>query len=279
MGQLYPNPISTTAGITIIAGTGLSGGGSAVLGGSIPIAATGGLAATRAAYTTTPATDGITQNFDIVGFPLGLDLSYADVFVNGVLQTLNVQYAISGSLLLFTYAPAAGDIIDVVFSSPVGSRFQYQLSPAPNGATTSFSFPTDTPTSLYVDIYNNGILQTPGFSYNLNLTAGVWAVVFTTAPLTGDILEAVFAPADGPNSRNLYGLTPIANGSTTSFTISPAMGPWVGYLTNINLYADVYINGIYQTISTNYNLNLVGGVWTIVFTTAPKTGDILEVVF
>jgi hypothetical protein len=273
MGQLYPNPISSTSGITIIAGTGLSGGGFVLLNGTVFLSATGGSGATRNAYTVSQTPNGSAQNFTIVNFPPNITISYADVFVNGIIQTVNTDYTLSNTgNLNFTFAPATGDIIDIVFSNPPGTRFQYTLSPAPNGVTTSFSFPTDMPTSAYVDVFVNGILQTPTTNYTLNLTAGTWSVVFTTAPATGDVLEAVFSPSE-QSTRNLYATSPAPNGATTSFTITG------GVPSNPNLYIDVFVNGIYQTIGTNFNLNLVSGVWNIVFTTAPLTGDIIETVF
>ena len=146
------------------------------------------------------------------------------------------------------------------------------MTPAPNGATTSFSFPNDLPTSSYVDTFVNGIIQTPGTNYALNLTAGTWALVFTSAPLTNDVIETVFAPSE-QSTRNLYATSPSPNGATTSFSIT------TGVPTNPNLYIDVFLNGIYQTAGTQYNLNLVGGSWRVVMTTAPLTNDLLEVVF
>lgn len=273
MGQLYPNPISSTAGITIVAGSGLSGGGTAVLGGTIFLSATGGASASRQVYTVTPVADGLTQVFQITSFPVGSDPNYYDVFVNGVLQSLGTNYTFVTSTITFTFAPATNDVIEVVLSNPAGSRFQYQMTPATNGIVTSFSFPTDTPQTSYVDVFLNGLFQTPTTNYALNLTSGTWALVMTTAPLTGDILETVFAASDGAQTRNNYQLTPAADGVTTSFGI---VG---GIPTNPNLYLDCYVNGIYQTINTEFHLNLVAGVWKIVFTTAPLTGDTLDVVF
>ncbi len=273
MGQLFPNPVSSTDGVTIIAGSGLSGGGFVGLGGTTTLSATGGTSGTRKAYTVVQTPNGATQNFTIANFPVGLSLQYADVFVNGILQTLNTNYTLpGGSQLNFTFAPATGDIIDIVFSNPPGTRFQYLMTPSPNGATTSFSFPNDLPTSSYVDTFINGILQTTGTNYALNLTSGTWAIVFTSAPRTNDVIETVFAPSE-QSARTLYSTSPAPNGATTSFTIV------TGVPTNPNLYIDVFVNGIYQTAGTNYNLNLVGGVWNIVFTTAPLTGDVIETGF
>lgn len=273
MGQLYPCPISSTDGITINAGAGLSGGGFAVLGGSVFISATGGASSSRQVYDVTPAADGLTQVFEITSFPAGSDPNYYDVYVNGVLQTLGTNYTFVTNTITFTFAPATNDTIEVVLSNPAGSRFQYQMTPATDGVTTSFSFPTDLPQTSYVDVFLNGIYQTPNVQYNLNMTAGTWAVVMTTAPLTGDVLETVFAASDGAQTRNNYQLTPATDGVTTSFGI---VG---GTPTSPNFYIDCYVNGLYQTIGTNFNLNLVGGVWNVVFTTAPKTGDTLDVVF
>jgi len=273
MGQLYPCPVSSTEGVTIVAGQGLTGGGFVALGGTLTLAATGGSQSSRNVYGVVQSTNGATQIFTIANFPNSISsISYADVFLNGILQTLGTNYTLSGNIITFTSAPATGDVIEIVFSTPPGNRNQFQLTPSPNGSTTSFTFPSLTPATSYVDVFVNGILQTPGTDYNLNLTAGTWAVVFTTAPATGDILEAVFAPAEA-STRNLYTTTPSPNGSHTTFTIVN------GVPENQNLYIDVFLNGIYQTAGTDYNLNLVGGVWTIVYTTAPLTGDVLETVF
>jgi hypothetical protein len=274
VGQLYPNPVSSTTGVTVFAGPGLSGGGFVPLNGAITLsAAIGGADASRVAYPVSPAADGSFQTFTITGYPAGLTLLYADVYVGGVLQTLGTNYTfpVPGSIF-FTTAPASGDRIDVVFSNPPGNRFQYAMTPAPNGVTTSFSFPGDLPSTSYVDVYVNGVLQTPTINYSLNLTAGTWSVVFTTAPLTNDIIETVFAP-DELSTRNLYTLTPAADGVTTSFGIG------AGSPVNPDLYIDVFVNGLFQSPVTNYNLNLVDGIWTVVFTTAPLLGDAVETVF
>src|SRR6266850_1327136 len=273
MGQLYPLPISNTSGVSVLAGSGLSGGGFVPIGGSVTLSASGGSQNSRKAYSVTPAPDGSFQTFTIVGFPSGLSLLYADVYVNGILQTLNTNYTFpSPGSILFSTAPASGDVIDVVFSNPNGNRFIYTLTPAADSVTTSFSFPADLPASSYVDIYVNGILQTPTTNYTLNRMSGVWTIIFTTAPTTGDALEAVFAP-DEQTTRNLYATTPATDGVTTNFTI---VG---GTPSNPNIYIDTFLNGLYQTAGSNYFLNLVSGVWTIAMTTAPLTGDFLEVVF
>jgi hypothetical protein len=273
MGQLYPLPISKSSGVTVTAGSGLSGGGFVSIGGSITLSASGGAQASRKAYAVSPSPDGSFQTFTIVGFPPGLSLLYADVYINGLLQTINTNYTfpVQGSIL-FSTAPLTGDVIDVVFSNPNGNRFQYQLTPAADSVTTSFSFPADLPSSSYVDIYVNGILQTPTTNYSLNLASGVWTVVFTTAPTTGDILEAVFTP-DEQTTRNRYSTTPATDGVTTNFTIVS------GVPSNPNLYIDVFLNGLYQTAGSNYFLNLVSGIWTIAMVTAPLAGDVLETVF
>lgn len=66
----------------------------------------------RNIYGVTPAPDGSNKVFLIKGFPPG---PYADINVNGVLQTPGVHYVLLGNQITFTQAPKANADIEAVF--------------------------------------------------------------------------------------------------------------------------------------------------------------------
>lgn len=96
MPQLYPCSISSTQPF---------GGG----GGGSPVP-------TRNMYALSPAADGVTTDFTIVGgTPSG---TYVDCFVGGIFQTPVTNYVFTPSNpspIHFTTAPAVSDILEVAF--------------------------------------------------------------------------------------------------------------------------------------------------------------------
>lgn len=73
-------------------------------------------------------------------------------------------------------------------SSP-GQRNMYATSPAPDGSRTIFGIVGGTPSTSYIDVYINGIIQAPsGAGYSF--ASG--QIVFVNPPLPGDVIQVVF---------------------------------------------------------------------------------------
>jgi len=255
MGQIYPTPSSFGQSLTINTSPPLTGGGPVSLGGSLTLGLSTSNSSTRLAYVVTPAPDGTVANFTIVGLPSGSDVSYADVFVDGKLQ-LSSAFNLSGSTLSLNTPPTVGQKVRVVCSTPTDSRQQYTLA---SSSSTVFTFPSVSPQSTYVDIYDgNGKLQTVGATgYYLNITNGSYSVVFASAPTTP--IVAVFDPSVN-SGRNLYATTPI---TSTTFSISGG-SPSTSYI-------DVFDQGLFlmDGSSYDYTLSYTSGSWIITFASAP----------
>lgn len=261
MPQLYPQPVSSTIGVTINAGDGLVGGGTVTLGQSVGISEQ----APRVSFTTTPAPDGLIGSFTIQGpIPPG----QVDVYVDGAVQLLD-DYNLVGSQIQFNTPPASGVDIFAVYAPTADGFQQFTLTPAADGTVTSFTFPSALPSARYVDVYDaSGLLLTAGTDYTLNLIAGVWSVVFTVAPAASATPVAVFSVTDF-SDRNQYALSPAPNGTVTRFSITGGVPKTT---------ADVFSSGLYQGTDV-CTLNLIAGVWVIDFVAAPLTGQILLAVF
>lgn len=259
MPQLYPQPVSSTIGVTILAGAGLFGGGPVALNQSVTLSSQ----TNRIQYPLTPVPDGANGSFTIQGpVPSG----YVDLFAAGLLQNVSA-YTRSGSQIFFVTPPSASVSMAAVYATPVDTRQQYTLTPAANGTVTSFTFPTALPNAGYVDVYtSDGHMLTAGVDYTLNRVSGNWTVVFTTAPGAGLTPMSVFSP-DVADNRNQYNLSPVANGTTTQFRI-------LGGAPSGSV--DVFDNGV---LRLDTSVDLVAGVWMITFGTAPVTGHTLLAVF
>ena len=255
MGQIYPTPTSVGQSLTINTNSPLTGGGSVSLGGSLTLGLSTSNSSTRQAYVVTPAPDGTTANFTIVGLPPGSNVSYADVFVDGKLQFVS-SFTLSGSSLSLNTAPTTGQKVRVVCSTPTDNRQQHTLTAS---SSTVFTFPSVSPQSTYVDIYDgNGKLQIVGATgYYLNITNGSYFVVFASAPVTPVI--AVFDPSVN-SGRNLYSMT---STSSTTFSISGGSPS--------TPYVDIFDQGLFlmDGSSYDYTLSYSSGVWVVTFASAP----------
>lgn len=266
MPQLYPTPPSSTEYVIVNAGSGLAGGGKVPLGGSVTLSVAGSTSSSTArnCYALSPAADGTTTTFNIVNAALPLP-AYIDVYVNYLLQDKST-YTASGSTITFSTAPSASVPLFTVYATN-DTRNQYSLSPV-GSSTTNFQFPAGSnPDGNYVDVFVSGVLQDTSL-YSLNYTSGSWGVTFNSSQSSSDIL-AVYSTTVF-STRNMYRATPVIDGTTTAFTIHNG--------TPVSLYVDVYINGLFQDSISTYNLNIISGVWQLVYTSAPASGT-MQVVF
>lgn len=269
MPQLYPNPVSSTQNLTINTNYPLTGGGLVSLGGNLTLGLTSSQNSTRLQYTVSPAPNGTVANFTIDNTSSSLVLSYADVYINGKIQLLST-YTLSGNVLSFNTPPLTGAKIYAVFAQPADQRQMYTLTPATDGVTTIFSFPTAQPDSSYVDIYVGQIMQIVGVDYYLNINNGAYSVNFVVAPAAGLSLVAVYDPSVNAG-RNQYAVTPATDGTTTAFQILGG-GP-------SSPYVDVFSAGLFKAETIDYNFQFVSGKWTITFGTAPAASTSLVVLF
>lgn len=259
MPQLYPQGVSSTVGVTVLAGAGLFGGGFVGLNQSITLSSQ----TNRIQYPMTPVPDGANGSFTIQGpVPTG----YVDLFVAGLLQDIAL-YAQTGSQIFFITPPASGASLAAAYATPVDTRQQYTLTPAADGTVTSFTFPTALPNASYVDVYSSdGHMLIAGVDYTLNRLSGNWTVDFAVAPGAGLTPLTVFSP-DVFDDRNQYNLSPVPDGAITQFLIlggAPSGS------------ADVFDDGV---LRLDTSVDLVAGVWMITFGTAPTAGDTLLAVF
>lgn len=268
MPQLFPNPVSSTQNLTINTTYPLTGGGSVPLGGNITLAVSSSQNSTRSQYTVSPAPNGAVANFTIDNTSSSLQLTYADVYINGLIQ-LPSAYTLSGNVLSFNTPPSTGAKIYAVFAQPADARQMYSMTPVADGVTTIFSFATTQPVGSYVDIYVGQKMQIVGTDYYLNINNGVYTVHFTSAPASAVSIQAVF-DASANAGRAQYGMTPAPNSSQTTFQI-------IG--TPSSSYIDVFNAGLFKAEAVDYSFQFVTGVWTVTFSVAPTTGTSLVAIF
>lgn len=269
MPQLFPNPVSSTQNLTINTSYPLIGGGSVALGGNLTLAVSSTQNSNRLQYSVTPAPDGTIANFNIVNTSSSLSIPYADVYVNGQIQ-LTSNYSLTGNVLSFNTAPAAAAKIYAVFAQPADERNMYTLTPATDGVTTIFSFPSTQPFGSYVDIYVGQIMKTVGVDYYLDINNGVYTINFLSAPASGASLVAVF-DASVNSGRSQYTVTPAANGAVTTFQI-------IGGAPS-SPYIDLFAGGLFQAEGIDYSFQFVSGNWTVTFTVAPATSTVIVPIF
>lgn len=269
MPQLFPNPVSSTQNLTINTTYPLIGGGPVSLGSNITLAVSSSQNSNRNQYTVSPAPNGVMANFTINNTSSSLSVPYADVYINGLVQ-LTSKYTLTGNVLSFNTPPAIGAVIYAIFALPADQRQMYTLTPATDGTTTIFSFPTTQPFGSYVDTYVGQNMKAVGADYFLNINNGVYTLHFVTAPASGASLVTVF-DASVNSGRGQYSVTPAANGTITTFQIiggSPSSS-----------YIDVFVNGLFKAEGVDYSFQYVSGQWTITFVTAPPSSASIVTIF
>jgi hypothetical protein len=179
--------------------------------------------------------------------------------------TINTAYPLTGGGTV-----ASGGTLNLGISSSQSSqRNVYSVTPAANGTIQNFTVVglSSSADIGYADVYVNGVLTlSANYSFVGNL------VSFNTAPAASAEIFAVFSsPSD---TRQQFTLTPTPNGTTTTFSF-PSVSPQGSYV-------DIYNNGVLQNTGSgaaNYYLDIVNGVYSVVFNTAPASGVTLTSVF
>ena len=125
--------------------------------------------------------------------------TYVDIYDgNGTFQRAGTDYNmnITNGVYAVVFGSAPTQPILAVFDPSVNSgRQEYALSPAADSTTTVFTIPNGSPSTSYIDVFDNGNFDMDGVDYTLSYLSGNWTVTFTTAPTTGHSLSVVFAPA------------------------------------------------------------------------------------
>ena len=124
-------------------------------------------------------------------------LSGLSVFRNGLLQSVGVDYTISGSSISFLPAstPRSTDIVSAFYRvSGVGPTAQFVDAETPggavNGANVTFSLAKTPTPALSLKLYKNGILMTQNADYSLNGSTIVFTA--TAMPILGDSILASY---------------------------------------------------------------------------------------
>lgn len=133
-------------------------------------------------------------------------------------------------------------------------------------ATFTLAFTPYSPTSVM--IFRDGLLQVQaGASPEYSISGNI--VTFTTPPLTGNELVAIYPPTQKTIVYSYAQEIPIGtvNGSNTSFTISQAIGNARGVA--------VYLNGLQRRYTNDFTISGTN----IVFTFAPATGSLVYVYY
>lgn len=123
--------------------------------------------------------DGSNTDFALDNIP---EQSNINVFLNGVLQKIGLDFTLNGDTVVFTNPPIDGDwvLVDYFYvPAPTGKIYNSSPTGSINGSNDNFVL-SATPTKAYV--YLNGILQQPDVDYTLTGDT----VTFTVAPESDD---------------------------------------------------------------------------------------------
>lgn len=122
--------------------------------------------------------------------------SYVTIVIDGVTQQ-NDSYNITGSVVTFTEAPAAGATIDIrIITGQVGAPFNTRTY-AGDGARTIFTISSNFNQDQIL-VFENGIAQVPGTDY----TVSSGNVVFNTAPAANVGIQIRELSSSGANLLN-----------------------------------------------------------------------------
>jgi hypothetical protein len=184
----------------------------------------------------------------------------AYVTLNGLAQTPNVDYTITGSILTFTSVPPADNLGQIRFldGNQSGISIIANQTITPDGFSSSYTMIQPSPTNaLLVTI--NGVLQRPG-TYLTNGTT----ITFTTRPLVSDIIQIRYIGSANPNELNIITQSLVANGVDSTY-----------YLNSVTNATAILVtqNGILQSPNIDYT---VDGI-SITFTSAPPMGQEIDI--
>ena len=213
------------------------------------------------------AVDGVVEVDEFVGdgtttnFATSLSIineNATTVFVSGVYQS-KLTYQTTGNVVSFTTAPPNGANIEIVHVKALALSGFNKNNFVGTGSQTAFTLNTTVNEENMTFVFLEGIYQDKS-TYTISGTT----LTFATAPQSGYNIEVMVLGAISASTNTLYTDTFTGDGSTTAYALG---------ITPVDLNAvDVYLNGLYQNIST-----LTLATNTITFATAPPSGVIIEI--
>ena len=139
------------------------------------------------------AINGSNQTFTLANSPS--PATSLDLYRNGLVQSVGVDYTISGSTITFLQVatPQSGDILQAFYrAAGIGpaASFSDDESPAgtENGVNTTFTLSFAPNPALSLRLYRNGILLKQGTDYLLAAAT----ITFATAPQATDVLVSYY---------------------------------------------------------------------------------------
>ena len=213
------------------------------------------------------AVDGVIEVDEFVGdgttinFATSLSIINEDatqVYVSGVYQS-KLTYGTTGNVVTFQTAPPNGANIEIVHIKALALSGFNKNNFIGTGSQTAFTLTTTVTEENMTFVFLEGIYQDKS-TYAISGTT----LTFATAPQSGYNVEVMVLGAISASTNALYTDTFTGNGSTTAYALG---------ITPVDLNAiDVYLNGLYQNVST---LSLSAN--TVTFATAPPSGVIIEI--
>lgn len=180
------------------------------------------------------------------------------VYVSGVYQS-KLTYQTTGNVVTFTTAPPNGANIEIVHIKALALSGFNKNNFTGNGAQTAFTLNTTVNEENMTFVFLQGIYQDKS-TYSISGTT----LTFLTAPQNGYTIEIMVLGAISASTNTLYTDTFTGNGSTTAYALG---------ITPVDLNAvEVYLNGLYQNVST-----LTLATNTLTFATPPPNAAIIEI--
>ena len=180
------------------------------------------------------------------------------VYVSGVYQS-KLTYQTTGNNINFTTAPPNGANIEVVHTKALALSGFEKNNFTGTGAQTAFTLNQTVNEENMTFVFIQGVYQDKS-TYGISGAT----LTFTTAPQSGYTIEVMVLGSISASTNTLYTDTFTGNGSTTAYALG---------ITPVDLNAvEVYLNGLYQNVST---LTLAAN--TLTFSTAPPNGAIIEI--
>lgn len=228
--------------------------------------------------------NGVNRNFTLRALPAGNSLR---AFYNGLLLRPTTDYTVSSLALTTTFAPVLGSLVSSLYRSGTSTPLYFD-SVVPTVSGGNLVLPQ---TPINLELYRNGLLQTPGLTtaqlgfvtaianffkparsvldaVTLSSSADYTIagnVITPTVPIGTDSFLAFGTYAGAGTTPNFADyITPagLVNGSNTVFTLPQAPNPAL----SLKLYTG------YQLMKQGLDYTLAGS--TITYTTAPPTSTV-----
>ncbi len=200
--------------------------------------------------------DGTTTNFSTTLSIINENAT--SVFVSGVYQS-KLTYQTTGNVVSFTTAPPNGANIEIVHVKALALSGFNKNNFVGTGSQTAFTLNTTVNEENMTFVFLEGIYQDKS-TYGISGST----LTFSTAPQNGYNIEVMVLGAISASTNALYTDTFTGDGTTTAYALG---------ITPVDINAiEVYLNGLYQNIST-----LTLSANTVTFATAPPSGVIIEI--